>query len=539
MKKSIIYLLGLVAFVFTVNSCTDEYMAPGPEANHAYVTYSNDFFSNKIQVDELSSFGDLSSGVVSRTWTFPDNVTDIQGSEDDKTSTEQIVNATFNKPGIYEVLLQHVFAGNVWVDSIQLNSNKRDTTITINVLDYVKAQFSAVYLNEDGSEGEALVIEDGVKNRLDAGRSVRFKSSSAGSPDRFDWYFEKGDPEYSSQPTADSVIDVKYRLMDAFDVQLIAYRLRPEGSDTIYLKDLIEVVPSADPVTLDEAYETNGMVALSFSRAMADPAAELENFMLDVRQNGTGKPYATDIASVSLDASQSNIVLLTLKQEIYSSDIVKVSYSPGNLQTTDGAAVDSIDLEPVLFTLSDMLPVELNGGFENEGEGWLTEDVTAGVPDLGSATFTKELKHSGEYSLLMENPTGEGAMCAVKFYTKDADANVVVPFTLQKGLEYMVTFWMYIESADLSHENDFGIWYPEDFGTDCRVRLDYGSSSASTVLEWEANKWIKVQRRYKAGDSDQRWVMIRALNRYAGNEATTNQKIYIDDMEMGLINQRP
>lgn len=100
-RLSILFLLGLVA----IFSCQPEEIKPA-DFSAVFVTWS----PLTIKVNGDVSVADGSRGVKSRLWTFPGGeIADIKGSDNDVTSTERIVHATFLKPGKYGIRLQTEF----------------------------------------------------------------------------------------------------------------------------------------------------------------------------------------------------------------------------------------------------------------------------------------------------------------------------------------------------------------------------------------------------------------------------------------------
>ena len=133
-------------------SCDDEYEAPGTEPSHVYSTTSFGDTENKLQVNSLMSFIDLSVGIDSRTWGFTEDALDVDGNSL-TSSTEAVVKAKFTTAGVHSIALSQTFLDNVWVGESQKETSVYDTVILVTVLDSVKASFDAVQIKE----GTALV----------------------------------------------------------------------------------------------------------------------------------------------------------------------------------------------------------------------------------------------------------------------------------------------------------------------------------------------------------------------------------------------
>lgn len=103
-------------------SCDDEYETPGTEPSHVYATTSFGDTENKLQVNSLMTFIDLSRGVESITWEFTDDALD----ENDipmAQSSESAVKVKFTQAGVHGIVLRQTFADNVWVGNSQSESN--------------------------------------------------------------------------------------------------------------------------------------------------------------------------------------------------------------------------------------------------------------------------------------------------------------------------------------------------------------------------------------------------------------------------------
>ena len=361
-KTFIIYIL-FVLFAMTFSSCEDENDVKLIETNHQVIYTSEMDFENTIQVNGKISFSDVSQGISSREWTFPENVVDIIDSENDLTSNEVTVKTYFNEAGIYDVNLHQEFKGDAYVGEI-IKGKSLDTTIVVTVLDFLNASITANYINDDGSTGAALNLANLAENEVTASKSVRFSQSTIGGPENFDWTLEGGDPE--TVEGQENSIDIKYKKLGVYDVQFIASRARPEGRDTVYFKDLIKVIPSTDPVDLEKiTANEDGEILLLFSREMDAFTLDKANFSISIN-NGDNSIPAT-IANATVDATDGTNVVLTLEGDrVYNNDIVTVSYTPGILMTTDAVAATAFTNEPLKFETYNILQdTDFDYSFEN------------------------------------------------------------------------------------------------------------------------------------------------------------------------------
>lgn len=235
----IVNILAISTFI-TLIACDDDDNADLDVPNHRVIYTSEMDFQNRIQVNGDITLGDVSPGVISRTWTFPEGVVDIVDSNNDLTSTKAVVNVIFTQPGEFGVDLHQVFEDDAYVGET-LVGKELDTTITVQVLDYVNISVQAYYLNDDDTLGSPLDLTDTAENELEAGKRIRYALETTGGPENIVWTFEGGNPETLNN--GDIEVDVTYPQTGVYDFQVIANRDRPFGGDTIAVKALVRVIP--------------------------------------------------------------------------------------------------------------------------------------------------------------------------------------------------------------------------------------------------------------------------------------------------------
>ena len=178
MKRILQYLM--VLSIIAILSCDDdEYVQPSDTPSNIHVTTGFGTGRPIVQINGFESFADMSIGVESREWTFPGgDITDVT------TTDEDVLQVTFFETGTFEVSLSLDFleAPYDWRTKSFRPSDKVDTTITVTVVDSVRAQFQAFYIAIDGSDSTELEMRDGALNQLMAGESIRIKQNSIGAP---------------------------------------------------------------------------------------------------------------------------------------------------------------------------------------------------------------------------------------------------------------------------------------------------------------------------------------------------------------------
>ena len=123
------------------------------------------------------------------------------------------------------------------------------------------------------------------------------------------------------------------------------------GADTMAFEDYIKIVPSTDPMIL-ESVTADKKIHLTYSRDVEFPGTcDPASITLAVTNNGN--PISgIAVTGFALNQQFPNIIELTLNQEIYNTDMIKISYNDqlGNLVSADGMKISSFTDQEVVFT---------------------------------------------------------------------------------------------------------------------------------------------------------------------------------------------
>jgi len=516
-----IYLFFLLAALLWTACEKDDLKLEEP--SHRVIFTSEMDFENKINVNGEMSFGDVSAGVVSRLWTFPEGVVDIVGSDNDVTSEAASVKAIFFKVGDYPVKLHQVFKKPAYVGQT-VTSTELDTTIIVHVLDSLKVSLEAHYLNRDGSLGEALNLADMAQNELPASRIIRYTYTAIGEPINYRFEFEGGDPALVEGPQ--EFIDVKYKRLGTYGVSFVASRKRPFGRDSVGFNGLVTVVPSTDPVTLDEVTEKNGFIALVFSREIDPATVAPETFSVVIKN--LWNTFTPAVINATIDPDEGNVVLLELDNEsVYNDDEVTVSYSPGNLTSTDGIRVDAFTDQKLVFRKVNLLKdADFDYSFENSTvDNWAY--LEWGEPwDKYSFSFSTDQAYNGNKSMYLEFEPGGGMIIGNQDISGDP---ILVP--VEKGQDYELGLWVYVvelgSTPPAALQPDIRIyWQPEtDWGIGPNPELN---------ADFPVGEWVYSSAFVRFNDS-QAGFMIRGFNA-ANPEAV---KVYIDNVTLSKVRLRP
>ena len=451
MNKILKYIGGIIgAFALALGACDDDYDAPTSEPSHAYVTTSFGLKDKTMQVNSEMTLIDLSRGVVTREWTFPEGTTDAEGNPISASSLD-VVSVVFTQANDFtNVELSQTYLNNVFVGDEDTGSKEKQSTITIEVRDSVKAGFIA-YRTEDGS---ALTLEDGAANEVEAGRFISCEAAdySVGKPNDFKWQLVK--PNGSVREYKGDPVDIRVGSVGSHDLRLIA--LSDFGMDTLTYTDVINVLPTDDPVELiglTSESVRNKEIMLEFSRDLKDPSnCNPAAFTLDIVNKGN--VVDIPIKKISYDALDNNIVIIELASRLYNTDEIKISYdsSIGTLETADDVTVESFDAMDVRFVgLPNIMPkTDYDYSFETS--------TSADWPNLwwgGFENFTSEVTNAkaidGNKSLYIDMVNG-----AIFNYQK---GGAPVTFNLEGGKAYEVGIWIYFEQKGNADTGDG--WVPD------------------------------------------------------------------------------
>ncbi|AUC23906.1 hypothetical protein M4I21_10740 [Cellulophaga sp. 20_2_10] len=516
-----ILCISLLAFY----ACDDEQMLNLPEANHRVIVTSEANVENNINIGGHIDFGDISSGVASRTWTFPENVSSIFGS-DKNTSGENTVKGFFNEVGVHNVTLHQVFKGDVYRNedsSMPSGLKELDTTIVVTVLAAVKAQITGNYLNDDGSLGAPISISDAALNEVTASKKVRFSYTTIGAPEVFNWTFGTSGVDPTTFGGTNTEVDIQYKSLGNYDLKFIASRLRPFGGDTIFLKDLIKVIPSTEPVSLDAVKANEGKIDLEFSRDMDPDSFDVSTFVISLENGGTTIP--TSIVSTEIKAGENNIITITLNEVIYNNDTVKVSYTPGTLRTTDQVNATVFKDKPLEFNLTNILKgSNFDYSFENSTDvNWPLAWGSAGIWNINTTQA-----QDGNSSAYVELPASADGFTWVQHVSNGAQKKV----SFKAGKTYEIGAWVYL----LDNGNSTG------FAPDVRIYWkstgDYDWNAPAVAIlsdDMPTGTWVYQKAFINFGADGDYETIIRGWN----NKNPNNVKFYIDNLTIAEVTIRP
>jgi len=527
MKTKLKFLISILVIAFGLQSCDDIYdNLDTSEANSRVIVTSQMNFDNAVRVGNSITFGDVSSGVESRLWTFPEGIANISGSDNNITATEQNVKAFFKVAGQYDVTLNQVFKGEAYdLSSPNTIGKIVDTTIVVTVYDNIKSVIKANYLEADGTVGAELDMDNDSENEVTAGKSIQLTYTSEGLPTKFVWNVEGGNPLQIVNPKEPA--NVKYSKLGTYDLQFIASNPRPFDADTISISNFVKIIPSTEPVTLDRVFEkTDKIVGLEFSREMDGETISKNDFTVNY-ETATGSTITPSISNISVDPVEGNIILITLGEPYFNDDTVTVSYTPGALRTTDVVAATAF----TDVVLTDIIKINtLNGSnydfsFETSTDAKWQNLGWGGFTDYTSQISSAQAQ-DGEKSIYIEMAAGDGMIMGHR-----NDVGEFIDFPTKANTLYEIGVWVYV--TDLGN---YTAGSPPDLRFYWNPNTDWGVSAHTNFLNtFETNKWVYVSLRTdKFGDTNTSF-MIRGFNQT--NAAPL--KFYMDNITVAELKLRP
>lgn len=507
------------------------------DVSHRIIVTSEQDFSNTINVGADIDFGDISRGVESRIWTLPSNGSIISGGSG-TTSSEKVIKAVFNKAGVYDVILNQKFKGNVFRndDSTEPSDTRElDTTIVVTVIDSITSVLKAYRVNEDGSTGTELNLADNAEHELEASNSIRLSYTAIGEPQNVNWSSEGGNPKLLPQEETDDFVDMKFSKLGSWDLQYIADRFRPTDADTLFYEKLIKVIPSTAPVTLDRLFQVDDKIGLEFSREIDDATVNAGDFTVRIENNKDAmNPIVLNpsVVSATVDSDEATIIFLELDgTPFYIDDLVYVTYTPGSLTTTDEVASDPIiDAQVTEFPTPENL-------FVSNGVDYSFESTTANGPESGGGDWPYQGwgGNWGEYDIQINaNLAFEGAQgMSINFRPNGGmiiSANTEFP--VEGGKTYEISYWLYLEDPIPNAPVD-------NAASDIRfydASWNY-SDVVGTVFEssMPTGEWIYQSATFIPGNTANSKFLIRGQN---ANYASPI-KFFIDGMALRQLNVRP
>ncbi len=440
MKSNIFKILsgGLIVLL---SSCEKEYTEPNSFSDAAW--YSSQFQAEhySIGINDFISFSDVSINPVSHKWVIDEGCfylsSDLTSSDDleyesyiksnDSISNEKTVHVLFSNSGMKKVRLFNEFTDSVAFAKLLDDKFLLDTVFWVDVYDTIQAEV-AVF-----KEGvEIPLSEDTIF--VEAGGSLEFVDrTTIGRPTNRNWTVVHGATELTS---SDSIASITFNRMGVYTAYFSSSRVGeylPGDWDELTIPNPIKVVQSSKPFELtgDVQELENETIQMSFKGEFAPFLGKEDFFTVLVN----GNEFA--IESVTINAQDKSILDLKLKDPIYRSDLITVSFAStgSNIASVDNRpAISFSDQKVVMYDIN--LLSEAIYGFEDGGAGWTYLEGDADYE------FTTERAASGDYSLKISRSANQGN---VKL------ASTGETFNLESGKTYVFRYKIWVDPVTTGH----------------------------------------------------------------------------------------
>lgn len=568
-KKPLVALFTLATILIGCKQEEVEFSLP----SHSVTEVSHQYQGFTVSVNQEVSFADLSTGVVDRTWSLDDgviadvfkldkdvpdileirdilrdraNLTDEEYAEVREklllgdqsiipTYKDYILKLAFPNAGVYTIYLNQVFENNAYVED---ETEPRDTNVidrffTITVTDRVSFQNITVSeLDNSGNPGAAQpVANGGATATVTAGKTARVGFTVTGSPDNIE--IESGSAKIVDNSlvlNADGTgsIDIKYSSVGQYSIVLTATRSSPAANLTTTLSNVVEVIPSTEPVTLDKAIVNGDLgLTLTFSREMEANTLVAGDFSVDIKDKN-GVSVAATVGTAELDSQDPSILHLTLDgDKAYDDDTVTVSYTKNAFSTTDGVALESVSDYGVLTGQNPNL-IAGNGEFENTlGLDWKwIGNMTIGQVELvdpPTPVNTTSVTPSGKVAWLTVN---KGNTSGAR---NNAQIQTAQELPIVKDKSYRIKFKRYVQDETVSDTKALSIILRFINSGGLQADQFFSITDASAI-----DSWIQEERVITANEDGYVNAKLTILPNW-----TSWASFYIDDVVFQEYNLRP
>ncbi|UXX79375.1 hypothetical protein N7E81_18650 [Reichenbachiella carrageenanivorans] len=527
-------LLTLGLMVLVAGSCEEDIEPKGTNPSHR-VFYTNQATNdNTVNVGGRIDFADVSQGVTSREWSFPESA-ELEG-----TTTDAQVSAFFTEAGSFQVGLHQEFSDSAYAErGVDKLGMVLDTVLNVTVLPLVDVtKLSAKLLNRDGSLGADVKLESESQTEIFAGSTLRFSYEAIGDPTDITGVIDGG--ALSNADVVNHTFDVKFGGLDTYDLTVFFKREQPVSTDTVAYTNFIKTISSPDPVSLISIYDKEGKIAVEYSRDLLSSSVSASDFTAEIATKA-GPVITPVVSGAALDPDNGAVVLLTLKDdEVYSDDEVTVSFKAGTLMSADIKAADAFtdqDLEHQganLFADSNW-----DYGFEQTtAVDWVDQDVygwLAANDNFTAVTSTTQV-HEGTVSMKITVDAGNGP---TGIMPKNASDGSVHTFTTDNEIQVRQSAWVYVESAPaggncLMRLRMAAYQFPWGQQTPMCAFTD-GSGGFATALP--IGEWVQIEQIFTANITASEGVPTMIISPV--NSGATDLVFYLDDMVLEVWNPRP
>ncbi len=546
------YIILCLAMLLTIACQDDEYDAPDTVSDVTWYTSVSPGDEFLRATGGFISFLDASQGAISHEWTTEegnhflktgfndkDFLPDFIDSSKGLVTNDETVHVLFMKEGKSKVCLKNTFNEKVVyqtvdgpIEATQVGDKwvfEKCFEVEVIAKD-IKPEFRIL---QDGVEILRVGADDDIDIKdkdawptvdVEVNKTLTFIDlSKVGRPNARTWHINGGVPETSN----DSIAEIAF-LNFGTTVNLGRLESRreeplPTKTNPKHIPLNVNVVSSSEPFEVISEINEDETEKISFQVAgIIDPNSLIGqngNFTVNVNNTTAGFNQNIAIQSIEINSNDESVLELTLAEPIYNSDIVTISYSRGNIQSTDARRLESFGPLTVNMYTTNVLSEDIFGA-----EG--VTGASGGVQ--GFWTQHSEWFDTGGRS---EEQAASGN-ASFKWSTPDWD-------TMSGGNHN------FQGSRDGQFVADPGI-----YEMSLKVYLPSGSDMKAirTVLQkpwvpitWSfdgiaKDTWITLKQNVDIGTHTFVWLQ---MNRDDNPGISGAQIIYIDDIELSPVELRP
>ncbi|SDR70409.1 hypothetical protein SAMN05216503_0514 [Polaribacter sp. KT25b] len=554
MKKiGIILVLIIAAFGCSEN----EYEAPYGDFNSFswLTTKSTTDTDYVVALNEFIGLYDVSNNSISHNWYLPEGTSLLnkEFSSDNLVYTEFIeavgpvnsdekqINVLFNTPGIKEIQLKNIFKDSVTEGVKQEDGNWLvEKVFTVTVFDDLKPVFQVL----KGTEVVLNITETDLPNiansaswktvSVEAGEKLTYVDmTTSGEPDSRSWTFSGGDKETSS---AESV-DVLYNSLGDFvagSMNSIRKDPKPKAEVLKLIPLKIKVIPSTQPFVINGGIKEDATEVISFNvtgEIGVLTASEKDNFTVHVENTLAGFNQNIVVKSVAINSSDATQIDITLVAPIYNSDIVKISYTSGNIQSVDTRVLESFGPKTVAMDFQGAMNVAGYTGYEDEWGGSGNQFKKANTEGYfaqhnsnnegGPLYYWRDdsKAYQGKSSMKFET-TADGIPALARL--QGGSFSTLSPVTAGT---YVPSVWVYLDGSNTMNTIQF------NFNADPTATFNFDLSTT------EKGKWVRLTLpEITLGDISSGRFDLNISN--TGQDDAIVQKLWLDSFDLLIVEAR-
>ncbi|MFI3333209.1 MAG: hypothetical protein SNI32_05685 [Rikenellaceae bacterium] len=389
--------LAIASLTFAMIGCEKEYVPVDTVNDVVYTTSISPGTTDTLElnVGGYISMMDASQGILTHKWIIEDGyqfmIDDFASESNEDYSlqvdpnkgleSENLVESVyFGKVGMTTITLRDTFSE--WVtshDEYPVEAYEEngvwvfEKVLQVDVFDEVQAAFN-VYVDDECVLSVAGTQETNLNNptqiEVTVGKAISFVDmSNYDRPDARYWSV----PESAEVSSSDSLATFSFNNIGTYSgFAFTARRTTPSYSSTKDIPLIISVVPSSDPfeasaVSIETSDATSIVISANgaFSSAGSDAASAFSVAVSDMY----GEPLPQfSVASVSVNASNSAQLLVTLSEQVYPGESVTLTYDgTAGITSTDTRELESFtEVEVVNNNAGDnyLAAYEVEMGFE-------------------------------------------------------------------------------------------------------------------------------------------------------------------------------